>query len=233
MSNHKIVSHEEWIRRRKALLEKEKEWSKLQDELTRKRMDLPWEEVHKNYVFDAPEGEKSLADLFGENSQLITYHFMLGPGWDEGCKSCSFIADHFNPAVPHLNARDVSMVAVSRAPIEEIETFKQRMGWTFEWVSSCNSDFNFDYDVSFSEQQVEEGTGTYNYEDSGFPSTEGPGVSVFFKDEDGSIFHTYSAYARGLDRFITAYHYLDIVPKGRNEAKFSMPMDWLELHDNY
>ena len=233
MANHKVTSHEEWVRQRKALLEKEKEWSKLQDELTRERMNLPWEEVDKDYVFESLHGQKSLGDLFGANSQLVVYHFMLGPGWDEGCKSCSFLADHFNPAVPHLNARDVSMVAVSRAPIEEIESFRKRMGWTFEWVSSFNNDFNFDYDVSFTEQQVEEGTGIYNYEESGFPSTEGPGVSVFFKDEDGRIFHTYSAYARGLDRFITAYHYLDIVPRGRNEEGFSMTMDWLELHDNY
>jgi len=232
MPNHQVVSHDEWISRRKNLLQKEKAWSKLQDELTRERMKLPWEEVDKDYVFHAPHGQKSLADLFGGNSQLITYHFMLGPGWEVGCKSCSFIADHFNPSIPHLNARDVSMVAVSRAPIEEIEAFKKRMGWDFEWVSSFNNEFNFDYDVSFTEEQVEAGTGQHNYEESGFPGTEAPGVSVFYKDDE-NIFHTYSAYSRGLDRFIAAYHYLDIVPDGRNEEGLSAKMSWLKLHDDY
>ena len=233
MPNHEVLTHEAWIRRRKALLEKEKVWSRLQDELTRERMDLPWEKVDKTYEFYTHAGRKSLADLFGQNSQLIVYHFMLGPGWEAGCKSCSFLADHFNPSVPHLNARDVTLLAVSRAPLAEIEPFRTRMGWTFEWVSSFDNDFNFDYDVSFTEQQVEDGSGWYNYEDAGFPSTEGPGVSVFYKDEDGQVFHTYSAYARGLDRFITAYHYLDIVPKGRNEEGLDMTMDWLRLHDEY
>lgn len=228
-----IVSHSEWVEARKALLFKEKIFTRLRDELSQQRRDLPWEKVDSNYVFDGPDGAISLSDLFDGRSQLIIYHFMYGPDWVVGCKSCSFLADHFNPAIVHLNHRDVSFVAVSRAPLDILERFKQRMGWDFSWVSSERNDFNRDYNVSFSEEEVERGDAYYNYRNKGFPSTEAPGASVFFKDEDGSIYHTYSVYERGLDMFITAYHYLDIVPKGRNENDLSYSMEWLRLHDKY
>lgn len=231
--NKHIVSHTEWVEARKALLASEKEFTKLRDQLSRQRRDLPWERVDTDYVFDGPKGMTTLADLFDGRSQLIVYHFMFGPDWDAGCKSCSFLADHFNPAVVHLNHRDVSFVAVSRAPQPILERFRRRMGWDFVWVSSFNNDFNRDYDVSFTQDEVERGDTYYNYRKKGFPSTEAPGASVFFKDEDGSIYHTYSVYERGLDMFITAYHYLDIVPKGRDEGDLSYTMDWLKLHDEY
>jgi len=231
--NKHVVSHTEWVEARKALLASEKEFTKLRDQLSRQRRDLPWERVDKDYVFDGPKGMTTLADLFDGRSQLIVYHFMFGPDWDAGCKSCSFLADHFNPAVVHLNHRDVSLVAVSRAPQPILERFRRRMGWDFVWVSSFNNDFNRDYDVSFTQDEVERGDTYYNYRKKGFPSTEAPGASVFFKDEDGSIYHTYSVYERGLDMFITAYHYLDIVPKGRDEGDLSYTMEWLKLHDEY
>jgi len=230
---HSIVSHEDWIRARKDLLAKEKEFTALRDSLSQARRDLPWERVDKAYKFDGPNGKETLAELFEGRSQLIVYHFMLGPGWEEGCKSCSFLTDHFDPADVHLNHLDVTLIAVSRAPFAEIEAFRQRMGWHFPWVSSFGNDFNRDYDVSFSEEEIERGDAYYNYTNQGFPSTEAPGLSVFYKDEDGKVFHTYSVYQRGLDMFLTAYHYLDIVPKGRDEADLPYTMDWLRLHDEY
>jgi len=230
---HKVVPHEEWIEARKSLLVKEKEFTRARDALTAERRALPWEKVDKTYVFDGANGEESLADLFDGRSQLIVYHFMYGPGWDVGCKSCSFLADHFNPAVPHLKQRDVTMVAVSRAPQREFEAFKKRMGWSFKWVSSFNNTFNQDYNVSFTQDEIDNGTAYYNYKEQEFPSTEAPGVSVFYKDRNGAIYHTTSIYQRGLDIFITAYHYLDIVPKGRDEAGLSYTMEWLRLHDEY
>jgi predicted dithiol-disulfide oxidoreductase (DUF899 family) len=233
MANHKVVPHAEWVKARKSLLAKEKEFTRLRDSLSRERRQLPWEKVEKNYVFDGPGGKESLSDLFDGRSQLIVYHFMYGPDWDEGCKSCSFLADHFNPAVVHLNHRDVSMVAVSKAPLPVLKAFKKRMGWTFRWVSSFDNDFNRDYGVSFTEEEVDGGKAYYNYKAGGFPSTEAPGASVFRKVDRGDIFHTYSVYQRGLDMFITAYHYLDIVPKGRDEDTLSYTMEWLRLHDEY
>ena len=228
-----VVSHSEWIEARKAFLVKEKEFTKMRDQISQLRRELPWEKVEKDYEFEGPNGASRLSDLFQGRNQLIIYHFMLGPDWDAGCKSCSFIADHFNPAIVHLNQRDVSMVAVSRAPMKVLEQYKKRMGWDFLWVSSFKNDFNQDYHVSFSEEEVERGDAYYNYKEKGFPSTEAPGASVFYKDKDGTIYHTYSVYERGLDMFITAYHYLDIVPKGRNESDLSYTMEWLKRHDEY
>ena len=231
--SQEIVSHDDWIEARKRLLEKEKDFTRLRDELSRERRGLPWERVVKNHVFDGPNGKESLSDLFDGRSQLIIYHFMYGPDWEAGCKTCSFLADHFNPAIIHLNQRDVSMVAISRAPLEILQAFKKRMGWTFKWLSSFDNDFNDDYHVSFTEQEIERGDAYYNYKNQGFPSTEAPGASVFYKDADGNIFHTYSVYQRGLDMFITAYHYLDLVPKGRHEDDLAYTMEWLRLHDDY
>lgn len=233
MADHDVVSNERWIEARKALLAKEKEFTRMRDAISKERRKLPWERVNKEYVFDGPGGKETLADLFDGRSQLLVYHFMYGPDWTEGCKSCSFLADHFNPAIPHLRQRDVTMVAVSRAPLEILEAFKKRMGWSFKWVSSLRNDFNRDYQVSFTEEELEKGDVYYNYARQGFPSTEAPGVSVFYKDENGEVFHTYSSYQRGLDMFITAYHYLDLVPKGRDEGGLSYTMEWLRLHDEY
>jgi predicted dithiol-disulfide oxidoreductase (DUF899 family) len=233
MSTNKVVSHEDWVEARKTFLAKEKEFTRLRDQLSKERRQLPWEKVDREYIFDGPTGKESLSDLFDGRSQLIVYHFMYGPGWDEGCKSCSFLADHFSPAVIHLNHRDVTMVAVSKAPLDELEAFKKRMGWSFKWVSSFENDFNRDYHVSFTQQELDSGKAYYNYKYMEFPSTEAPGASVFYKDQKGDVFHTYSVYERGLDMFIAAYHYLDIMPKGRDEGDLSYTMEWLRLHDAY
>ncbi len=233
MEPRKTVPHADWIEARKALLEKEKEFTRARDALSRERQGLPWEKVEKDYVFQGPDGEESLSDLFEGRSQLIVYHFMYGPDWDAGCKSCSFLTDHFEPAIVHLNQRDVSMIAVSRAPLEKLQAFRKRMGWGFKWVSSLENDFNRDYHVSFSEKEIDGGEVYYNYANQRFPSTEAPGASVFAKDGDGTVYHTYSVYQRGLDMFITAYHYLDIVPKGRDEGDLPYTMEWLRLHDEY
>ena len=232
MQPHKIVSPEEWISQRKALLAKEKELTRLRDKLNAERRALPWAKVEKTYVFDTPEGKKTLAELFAGKSQLLVYHFMLGPGWEEGCPSCSYIADHFDGSVIHLAHRDVAFVVVSRAPLSEIEAFKKRMGWQFSWVSSFGSDFNFDYYVSFREDEVGK-DGNYNYEQQEIVSDEMPGASVFYKDAGGGVFHTYSAYARGLDILIGAYNWLDFTPKGRDEGELPWTMAWLRHHDRY
>ena len=233
MPSHKIVSREEWLEARKAHLAKEKEFTRLRDELSRQRRELPWLKVEKNYVFDGPKGKETLADLFDGRGQLIVYHFMLGPGWKEGCKSCSFVSDHIDGAVVHLAQRDVTLLAISRAPLPEIEAFKKRMGWRFKWVSSYGNDFNFDYHVSFTKDEMAKGKVYYNYEIQEFGSEEGPGVSVFYKDGAGDIFHTYSSYARGLDMLVGAYNYLDLVPKGRDEDALSFTMAWVRHHDKY
>ena len=233
MPSHKIVSREKWLEARKAHLAKEKEFTRLRDELSRQRRELPWVKVEKNYVFDGPKGKETLADLFDGRGQLIVYHFMLGPGWKEGCKSCSFVSDHIDGAVVHLAQRDVTLLAISRAPLPEIEAFKKRMGWRFKWVSSYGNDFNFDYHVSFTKDEMAKGKVYYNYEIQEFGSEEGPGVSVFYKDGAGDIFHTYSSYARGLDMLVGAYNYLDLVPKGRDEDALSFTMAWVRHHDKY
>ena len=233
MTRHTIVGHEEWVAARKALLEREKAFTRERDELSRLRRELPWERVEKTYVFDGPEGEETLADLFAGRSQLIVYHFMFDPEWDEGCKSCSFLADHYEPAVVHLAQRDVTLVTVSRAPLAKLESFRKRMGWGFKWMSSLHSDFNRDYHVTFAPEELAGGEVWYNYAATAFPMTEGPGISVFRKDGSGNVFHTYSSYARGLDMFIGAYHLLDIVPKGRDEDALAFSMEWLRHHDRY
>ena len=232
MEPHKIVSREEWTSARKALLAKEKEFTRARDRLSAERRALPWVKVDKAYVFDTPDGKKTLAELFDGRSQLIVYHFMLGPDWEEGCPSCSFLADHFDGANIHLAQRDVTFIAISRAPLAEIEVFKRRMGWHFPWVSSFGNDFNFDYHVSFAEDQVGK-DGDYNYEQQEIVSDEMPGASVFYKDADGTVFHTYSAYARGLDILLGAYNFLDLTPKGRDEAELPWTMAWVRHHDKY
>ena len=234
MEPHKVVSHDQWIAARKAYLAEEKAFTRARDALARKRRELPWEKVEKNYVFDTPQGKRSLADLFGGKNQLIVYHFMLGPGWEAGCPSCSFLADHFDGAVIHLAQRDVSFIVVSRAPLSEIENFKRRMGWRFKWVSSFGSDFNSDYQVSFSPGEKAGGKVFYNYEFiESFPSEERPGASVFYKNAAGEIFHTYSTYGRGLDILIGTYHFLDLAPKGRDEDGLAWSMAWVRHHDRY
>lgn len=227
-----VVSQEEWLAARKELLSKEKEFSRLRDELSRQRRKLPWEKVEKEYVFDG-NGKESLAGLFGGKSQLIVYHFMLGPGWEEGCPSCSFIADHIDGSVAHLAARDVRLAVVSRAPLAQIEAFKKRMGWRFHWVSSHGSDFNYDYQVSATKEELAKGEVYYNYSPQRFPGEERPGASVFYKDAEGKIFHTYSSYARGLDILIGAYNWLDLTPKGRDEEGLAHSMAWVRHHDKY
>jgi predicted dithiol-disulfide oxidoreductase (DUF899 family) len=229
VSEHEIVGHEEWIEARKTLLAKEKEFTRRRDELSRHRRELPWERVDTEYVFEGPEGKQTLAELFDGRSQLVVYHFMFGPDDEAGCKSCSFWADNFNPNVVHLNARDVTLVAVSRAPLEKLATYKERMGWSFMWVSSAESDFNFDYGVSF--QADEQSSPLYNYGSLTPNISDREGMSVFFKDEDGNVFHTYSSYARGIDLLNTAYNYLDLVPKGRDEG--GRDQFWVRRHDEY
>jgi predicted dithiol-disulfide oxidoreductase (DUF899 family) len=233
METHKVVSQEEWIAARKAHLAEEKALTKARDALSQKRRELPWVKVENNYVFDGPNGKETLGDLFGGKSQLIVYHFMLGPDWEQGCPSCSFLADHFDGAAIHLPHRDVSFVVVSRAPLPQIEKFKRRMGWKFKWVSSFGNDFNFDYHVSASPQEKASGEAFYNYELTTFPSEERPGASVFYKNAAGDVFHTYSSYGRGLDMLIGAYQFLDLAPKGRDEAGLAWSMAWVRHHDRY
>ena len=233
MSKPKIVSREEWMQARLEHLAREKEFSRQRDALSASRREMPWVQVDKTYEFDTPDGKTDLAGLFGSCSQLLVYHFMFHPDWEQGCKSCSFLADSYGGAVPHLAARDVSLVTVSLAPLSVIDPFKQRMGWTFPWVSSCDSEFNRDFHVSFSDEELSAGKAYYNYRESSFPLPEAPGISAFARDEDGAVFHTYSSYGRGLDMFITAYHLLDIVPKGRDEGELPYSMSWIRHHDNY
>jgi predicted dithiol-disulfide oxidoreductase (DUF899 family) len=234
MTDHKTGTREEWLAARLELLEAEKELTRRSDELARQRRALPWVKVEKNYVFDSPQGKVTLADLFDGRSQLIVYHFMFHPEWREGCPSCSFVVDHLDGTIPHLAARDVSLVIVSRAPLAKIEVFKKRMGWRFRWVSSFGSDFNYDYHVSFTPEQKATGKVDYNYAMEEFPSDEAPGASVFCKDPaSGEIFHTYSSYARGLDRLMLTYTLLDLVPKGRAEDQLGFSMEWVRHHDRY
>ena len=230
---HAIVSQEQWLAARKALLAKEKEFTHARDQLSAARRELPWVKISKNYVFDDPAGKQTLADLFDGRSQLIVYHFMLGPNWVQGCPSCSYLADHFDGAIPHLAQRDVTMLAISRAPLAEIEAYKKRMGWKFKWLSSFGSDFNHDFHVSFTPEEKATGRVEYNYTAGAFPSEEAPGISVFTKNAAGDIFHTYSAYARGLDILIGAYNLLDLAPKGRDEDALPWSMAWVKRHDEY
>jgi predicted dithiol-disulfide oxidoreductase (DUF899 family) len=233
MSAHQVVSNEQWLAQRKALLDKEKTFTRLRDELSAARRELPWVKVEKTYVFESNEGKVTLADLFEGKSQLIVYHFMFHPDWDAGCKSCSFWADTYNPTIVHLNHRDVNLVAVSRAPLQRLDAYKRRMGWTFRWVSSANNDFNYDFGVSFTPEDLKKATNNYNFGTSRFSIEEAPGLSVFFKDADSAIYRTYACYSRGLDALNPAYQYLDLVPKGRDEDANSAPMSWLRRHDEY
>ncbi len=233
MEHHKVVSREQWTEARKALLTREKEFTRLRDQLSRERRDLPWVRVEKPYVFAGPDGNETLPELFAGRSQLIVYHFMFDPTWDAGCKSCSFWADNFNGIVVHLEHRDVSMVAVSRAPYEKLAAYQKRMGWDFRWLSSFGCDFNRDYDVSHTPEELAQKEAYYNYTRQKPYASEAPGISVFYKDANGTVFHTYSCYARGLDMLNGAYHYLDLVPKGRDEDSLPFHTDWLRRHDEY
>jgi len=232
-ASHKVVSREEWLKARKELLAKEKKLTRDRDAIAAERRALPWVKIDKNYVFDSPTVKKSLADLFEGRSQLIVYHFMFGPDWNEGCPSCSFLMDHTDPTLVHLAQRDVSFVAVSRAPVSKIEPFKKRMGWRFNWVSSFGTDFNYEFHASFTPEQKAKGKVEYNFDLVEFPSVEAPGISVFYKDKEGNIFHTYSSYARGTETGVSTYGYLDLVPKGRDEDHLPFTMAWVRHHDRY
>jgi predicted dithiol-disulfide oxidoreductase (DUF899 family) len=233
MTEPRIVSREDWLAARKAHLEKEKAFTRLRDNLACERRDLPWMRIDKPYVFEGPEGRLTLADLFGGKSQLLAYHFMLGPDWEEGCPICSFWADNYNGTDVHLAHRDTALVAISRASIAKIEAYKKRMGWTFRWVSSAGSDFNFDFAVSFDPAKLVEGELNYNFGTTTFGGDEAPGLSAFRRGEDGAVYHTYSTYGRGLDMLNSAYHLLDLTSKGRDEAGLPWPMAWVKRHDCY
>ncbi len=230
---NKIVSREEWLVARKAHLAEEKEFTRLRDRLSARRRALPWVRVDKEYIFAGVDGKQTLADLFDGKSQLIIYHFMFDPAWEEGCKGCSLLADNYDGGMlAHLEQRGAAMVTVSRAPLAKLQAFRKRMGWRFKWVSSAGSDFNRDFRVTFTAEEVESGTADYNYGGQ-TTMTEVHGVSVFYQNESGEIFHTYSAYARGVDMLINTYHYLDLLPKGRDEDGLRFTMEWLRLRDGY
>jgi predicted dithiol-disulfide oxidoreductase (DUF899 family) len=232
--SHPVVAHDQWIKARKALLKKEKEFTKLRDELSEQRRDLPWEMVEKEYVFEGPDGRETLADLFDGKSQLVIWHFMFGPDWKAGCSHCSFWADSFNGNIVHLAARDTTMIAVSMAPLSKIEPFRKRMAWGFKWVSSGNTDFNYDYQAAAGPEEMKAGKVYYNYREIEPFSDQLHGVSVFHKDKNGDIFHTYSTYARGVDPLNAAYQFLDLTPNGRGEDMNSdHPSDWVRHHDKY
>ncbi len=232
--HHPIVSQDEWLTSRKQLLVKEKEFTRLRDQLAAERRALPWVKIEKPYLFDGPDGKETLADLFGGRSQLIIKHFMFGPGWTEGCVGCSFELDHVDGILVHLEHRDVSYVAVSRAPLAEIDAFKKRMGWHTKWVSSSDSDFNFDFHVSFRPDEITKGEGYYNYEIRKIGVDELSGRSVFYKNVNGDVFHTYSSYGRGGEDLLGTYRLLDLVPKGRDETGPNRNLsDWVRHHDRY
>ena len=222
----KVVSQDEWVAARKVLLAKEKALTRESDALAAERRQLPWVKVEKKYVFDTPSGKKTLAELFEGRSQLLVYHFMFAPEWEEGCPSCSILGDHVDGSVTHLANRDVTMTAVSRAPLAKLEAFKKRLGWKFKWASSFGNEFNRDYNVSFTPEEVAKGQMYYNFKRQFFPSEEGPGVSVFYKDEKGDVYHTYSTYGRGAEPMMGVYNYLDLTPRGRHEEGLSFPMEW-------
>ncbi len=232
MTKHTVVTREAWLAARKDLLAKEKELTRQRDAVSEARRALPWVKVDKPYVFDTLRGKRTLSDLFEGKSQLVVYHFMFDPSWTEGCKSCSFWADNFDRNVVHLKHRDVTLIAVSRAPLDKLEAYRKRMGWTFEWVSSFGSGFNHDYHATVTPEEVAQKTAEYNYAPSDWAG-ETPGISVFFKDEDSAVYHTYSCYSRGLDMMNAGYHYLDLVPKGRDEADLAYSMEWLRRRDQY
>jgi len=230
---HRVVSRDEWLAARRELLEREKALQRERDALAAARRELPWVRVDRAYVFDGSAGKESLADLFAGRSQLLVYHFMFPPSWEAGCKSCSFWADGYAGVVEHLAHRDVRLVVVSKASLAQIDAFRRRMGWSFHWLSSAGNDFNRDFGVSFTPEEIASGRPVYNFGTSPFGVEEAPGVSVFYKDEAGEVFHTYSCYSRGLDTLNTAYQHLDLVPKGRDEGALAYPMAWVRLHDAY
>ncbi|WP_163991290.1 DUF899 domain-containing protein [Pyxidicoccus caerfyrddinensis] len=233
MNKHSVVSREEWLDARKRLLLKEKDFTHARDQLSQERRELPWVRVGKPYVFQGPDGEETLSQLFQGRSQLIVYHFMFAPEWEAGCKSCSFWADNFNGVVLHLEQRDVSFVAISRAPFAKLQAFERRMEWSFKWLSSFGTDFNYDYGVSFTPEDLAAKRATYNYAPLELSKTDLQGISTFYKDADGGLFHTYSCYGRGVDMMNTAYQYLDLVPKGRDEQGLPWPMAWVKHRDEY
>jgi predicted dithiol-disulfide oxidoreductase (DUF899 family) len=235
--SHKVVSHQDWVKARTELLAREKEFTHAREAMAQTLRELPWEKVEKNYIFEGENGKVTLADLFAARSQLVVYHFMFGPEWAEGCHGCSFTADHIDGPNQHLSHHDVTLMCVSQAPYSKLVVYKKRMGWRFPWVSSQGSDFNYDYGVSFTKEQIEAVRLSYNYrimEEKRYMSEELPGLSVFYKDPSGQIFHTYSTYARGLDPIIGANHFLDLTPKGRNERDADGKMvEWVKRHDQY
>ncbi|MBV1868878.1 MAG: DUF899 domain-containing protein [Marinosulfonomonas sp.] len=228
-----IASRQDWLEQRKNLLEREKEFNRTRDALSAARRELPWVRIEKDYQFDGKDGAVSLGDLFGAHSQLVVYHFMFAPDWQAGCKSCSFWMDNFEGTEAHLGARDTALAMVSSAPLETLQKFRERMGWTMPWVSAGSSNFNQDFGVTFSDQDVAEGNANYNYRTIKRGGGEMPGVSVFSRDDNGAMYHTYSTYSRGLDMLNGAYHILDLTPKGRNEGALDFTMSWLQLHDQY
>ncbi len=232
LKKNRIVSPQAWRTARLKLLAEEKKFTRLQDKLNARRRSLPWVKM-KDYVFGSAQGPVAFADLFGPHRQLVVQHFMLGPGWEQGCKSCSFMMDHFAPCVPHLAARDVAFAAISQAPIKEILSFRKRMGWDVNWVSAHGSDFNFDFHVSFTDAEMKAGRMEYNYRMMDFPQQEAPGISVFARDRAGHVYHTYSTYGRGVETIMGTYRLLDLVPKGRDEAGDEYGMMWLRHHDRY
>jgi predicted dithiol-disulfide oxidoreductase (DUF899 family) len=233
MTDHEVVSREKWVEARRQFLAKEKEFTRLRDELSRQRRELPWERVDKRYVFAGPTGKVTLSDLFAGKSQLVVYHFMFAPDSDAGCRGCSFWADNYDGTIAHLEQRDVSFVAISRAPMNKLQAFAGRMGWSFKWVSGADTDFNYDYQASFREEDLARESAVYNYERMRDRMSDKPGFSVFYKDESGNIYHTYSTYARGIDPMNVTFQLLDLVPKGRDEAGLPHPMSWVRLRDQY
>ncbi|MGD0290364.1 MAG: DUF899 domain-containing protein [Candidatus Binataceae bacterium] len=233
MEKHQVVSSKDWIEARRELLIKEKEFTRLREQLSQQRRDLPWEAVDKKYVFEGPAGKQTLAELFDGRSQLIVYHFMFDPSWEKGCPHCSFWADSVERNIIHLNHRDVTMVAISHAPFRKLDAYRKAMGWTFKWLSSYDSDFNYDYHVSFKPEEVARGEIHHNYRQRKASMSEVAGISVFFRDSSGEIFHTYSCYERGLDMMNAAYQYLDLVPKGRDEVGQANPQFWVRRHNEY
>jgi predicted dithiol-disulfide oxidoreductase (DUF899 family) len=230
---HAVVSRDDWLTARRDLLKAEKELTHLRDEVARERLALPWVRMDRQYVFDTLAGPRTLTDLFDDRSQLLVQHFMFAPGWKEGCPSCSFMADHTDGMNMHLANHDVTMIAVSRAPLAEIERYRRRMGWQFTWVSSNGTDFNYDFRVSFTPAEVTRGNLDYNYGEWPFSSEEWPGISAFYKNDAGEIFHTYSTYGRGVEVMMGTYNMLDLMPKGRDERDVNHKMEWVRHHDRY
>jgi predicted dithiol-disulfide oxidoreductase (DUF899 family) len=233
MPDHQIVPHEQWIESRKAFLEREKEFTRLRDELSAARRALPWEAVEKEYVFDTPQGKRTLGDLFDGRHQLLVYHFMYGPDWEAGCPACSFWVDNLERNAIHLAHRDIALVAIAHAPLAKLEAYRRRMGWTLPFASALECDFNRDFGVSFDKEAVDAGDVTYNYRHGSAPGTESPGLSAFHRDDDGRIHHTYSTYSRGLDMLNAGYHLMDVAPLGRSEERLDFSMAWLRRRDEY